>query len=324
MFLAITIFILSAIGIYLSGELVVKNTVRFAQAIGVSVFIISFFLMGVASAFPNLFVGIQAALDKIPELSLGDVFGNTFINLTLLLSLAVLFSPEKKIKFHRLFIRQSIVFMLLTSVAALFLIADGVLSRYDGLFLLFLFLFYVWWSKSNSSHSEILKEVYKDEEALKEASHKATALFSFLKIILGLIILFLASNGIIFSAKYFSEYFNLSLIFIGILITGFGNALPEIYFTISSARKGETQMVFGNIVGSIIAPGTLVLGIVALIQPIYVSNVSFLEINRLIYLIVILFILWLVERQKEEINLKNTIFLILIYLSFLGILFWFK
>jgi cation:H+ antiporter len=244
------------------------------------------------------------------------------------LSLAVLFSPEKKIKFHRLFIRQSIVFMLLTSVAALFLIADGVLSRYDGLFLLFLFLFYVWWSKSNSSRDKILKEVYKDEEALKEASHKATAkataLFSFLKIILGLIILFLASNGVIFSAKYFSEYFNLSLIFIGILITGFGNALPEIYFTISSARKGETQMVFGNIVGSVIAPATLVLGIVALIQPIYVSNVSFLEINRLIYLIVILFILWLVERQKEEINLKNTIFLILIYLSFLGILFWFK
>jgi len=318
MVLAALIFIISGIGIYFSGELVVKNIIRFSYILGISVFVISFFLMGVASAMPNLFLGISSALKNIPELSLGDVFGNNFLNLTLVISLAILFSKSKKIEIQSSLIRESFVFMTLSALAPLFLAADGVISRYDGLFLLILFVFYVWWSFSRRDY--VYEEVYKKTISIEKILKEWEGYKAILKIIFGLIILFLSAQGIIFSSKYFANYLNLPLIIVGIFIVGFGDALPEIYFAFSSAKKGETQMIFGNMIGSVIAPATLVLGIVSLISPIYVRNFAFLEFNRLIYILVILLLLWFVEKNKE-LNLKNALILILIYIIFFGITF---
>jgi len=314
MVLAALIFIISGIGIYFSGELVVKNIIRFSHILGISVFVISFFLMGVASAIPNLFLGISSALKNIPELSLGDVFGNNFLNLTLVISLAILFSQSKKIEIQSSLIRESFVFMTLSALAPLFLAADGVISRYDGLFLLMLFIFYVWWSFSRRDY--VYEEVYKKTISIEKILKEWEGYKAVLKIILGLVILFLSAQGVIFSSKYFANYLNLPLIMIGILIVGFSDALPEIYFAFSSARKGETQMIFGNMIGSVIAPATLVLGIVSLISPIYVRNFAFLEFNRLIYILVILLLLWFVEKDKE-LNLRHAFILLGIYILFL-------
>jgi cation:H+ antiporter len=312
-FWPILIFILSVIGIYFSGELVVLNIVRFSQIIGVNAFVISFFLMGVSSALPNLFVGIGSALTQIPQLSLGDVFGNDFINLTLVISLAILFSKEKKIKIQNIFIRESIIFMMLAALAPLFLVADGNLSRYDGFFLLLLFLFYLLWSFSrNHPYRDIYKQNYKP---LKEFLKQLEAYKIFFKIVLGLIILFFSAQGIIFASKAFALKLNLPMVIIGVLIVGFGNALPETYFAVSSARKGESQLIFGNMIGSIIAPATLVLGIVSLIHPIHIENFSFLEINRLFYILTIILILYFLK--KKELTKFNALILILIYFSFL-------
>jgi cation:H+ antiporter len=308
------IFLLSLLGIYFSGELVVKNIVRLAHFLKINVFVISFFLMGVASALPNLFLGINSAFKKIPELSLGDVFGNNFLNLTLVIVLAILFSKTKKIEVQSSLIRQSFVFMTISALAPLFLSSDGVISRYDGLFLLILFAFYIWWSFSSRDY--VYEEVYQKTISIEKILKEWEGYKAVLKIILGLVILFLSAQGIIFSSKYFANYLNLPLIMIGILIVGFGDALPEIYFAFSSARKGETQMIFGNMIGSVIAPALLVLGIVSLIQPIFIENFKFLEINRLLYMLVILFLLWFVEKDKE-LNLRHAFILLGIYILFL-------
>ncbi|MGC8776224.1 MAG: sodium:calcium antiporter [Minisyncoccia bacterium] len=314
-FFPVLIFILSALGIYFSGELVVNNIVRFSRFIGISSFIASFFLMGIASALPNLFVGVNSAFNKIPQLSLGDVFGNDFINLTLVISLAILFSKDKNIKIDNVFVRESVIFMIVAALAPLFFVADNNLSRYDGFFLLILFAFYIWWSFSRKNYN--YEDVYsKSYQPFKKILLEWSFYKSFLKIIFGLVVLFFSAQGIIFSSKYFALKLNLPMVVIGMLIVGFGNALPETYFAVSSARKNETQLIFGNMVGSVIAPATLVLGIVSLIHPISIENFSFLEINRLFYILVTILLLWFFERKKE-LTKTNALILILIYFSFL-------
>ncbi|GAI48829.1 unnamed protein product [marine sediment metagenome] len=96
---------------------------------------------------------------------------------------------------------------------------------------------------------------------------------------MGISFLLLAAEGIVMSASFFAESLNLSIALIGILIVGLGNALPEIYFVIASARKGQTWMILGNLMGSIIVPATLVLGIVALICPIEVPDFPSLQLR---------------------------------------------
>ena len=89
---------------------------------------------------------------------------------------------------------------------------------------------------------------------------------------MALILLLVAAEGIVISAHNLSEDLNIALPIIGILIVGLGNALPEACFAIISARKGQTWMILGNLMGSVIVPATLVLRIVALLSPIEIPD----------------------------------------------------
>ena len=89
--------------------------------------------------------------------------------------------------------------------------------------------------------------------------------------------------------SFFARSFNISIILIGLLITGFGNALPDIYFAVVSARKGETWMILGGLMGTVIILSTLVLGIVSLIHPIEILDFAPLVIARIFLIISALF-----------------------------------
>lgn len=312
----ILIFIASILGIYFSGELVVMNVIRLTRLLGIGSFLIAFFLMGVASSLPNLFVGIGSAINKIPELSLGDVLGNDFIDLTITISLAILFSTYKKIKVENLFIRQSFVFMILAGLSPIFLILDGVLSRSDGIFLLLLFSFYVWWSFSRQKFNESIYKTATSPPSLKNVLKEWFIYKYFLKIALGLIILFFSARGIIFTSEYLANYLKIPYYLIGMLIVGFGNALPEMYFAVSSSRKGEFQIALGDFIGAIISPATFVLGIVSIIHPIFIKNLLLLEISRFFYIITAIVLFWSVTYHKE-LNKKTAFFLIIMYILFL-------
>jgi len=125
----------------------------------------------------------------------------------------------------------------------------------------------------------------------------------------------IAAQGIVASAHFFALNFNLSLILIGVLITGLGSTLPEIYFAIASARKGETWMILGDLMGAVIIPATLVLGIVALICPI--SNIDFspFAIARIFLIISAVFFFFFV-RTDRVITKKEAFFLLGIYIAF--------
>jgi len=98
-------------------------------------------------------------------------------------------------------------------------------------------------------------------------------------------------------------------------VIGAGNCLPELYFAIISARKGQTWMILGDIMGSVIAPATLVLGVVALINPIEISDFEPFAIARIFLIVSALFFLFCV-RTGQKITRKEALLLLLIYIVF--------
>jgi len=74
-------------------------------------------------------------------------------------------------------------------------------------------------------------------------------------------------------------------------------------------------MILGDLMGSVIVPATLVLGIVALIQPIQISNVSAIAIARVFLIISALFFFFFV-RTGRHISKKEALILFGIYLLF--------
>ncbi len=331
--LYVLIFIISCFLLFWSGSRLVKGLMKMAKFLGWREFVVAFFVMAVAGSAPNLFIGINSALRGIPQLSFGEIVGGNVADLTLAVALAVLIGGSALPVRSRM-VQTSTIFTAAIAVLPLILILDGVLGRVDALILLSAFAFYIFWlfskkerfqrvyvnnkhNKENKKENSAIKHEPRDWKTIEYGIFRQFKNFfkAFGKVIIALLLLLVASEGIVRSAQAFSSALGVTLPVVGILIVGLGNALPETYFAILSARKKRTWMILGNLMGAIIICATFVLGVVALIHPIEITDFSPFAIARVFLIISALFFLVFV-RTDRKITKKEAWFLLLIYVTF--------
>lgn len=284
---------------------------RTARFLGWKEFVVAFFVMAFAASLPNFFVGITSALKGIPELSFGDIAGNNLVALTLAVGLAALFA-KKGIPAESRAIQTTSVFTLAAAILPLILIWDGELSRPDGGILILFFLFYLFWLFSKK---ERFSKIYNEGESLITKDFK-NFVRDIIKVFFGIVFLIIAAQGIVASAQFFAQAFNFPLVMVGVLITGLGSALPEIYFAVISARKDEGWMILGNLMGAVIVPATLVLGIITLICPIKIVDFSPFVIARIFLIISTLFFFFFIKTGRH-LTKKEAFILMGIYIIFI-------
>jgi cation:H+ antiporter len=306
----IFIFIISCFLLFWSGKWLVEALTGMARFLRWKEFVVAFFVMAFAGAAPNLFVGINSALHKIPQLSFGEIVGGNVVDLTLGVALAVLISRAFLPAESRT-IQQSLIFTSLVAVLPLILILDGTLGRGDGIILILVFFFYIFWLFSKE---ERFQKIYNRKEIPIVKEFKVF-IKDLGKVVLGVLVLLLASEGIVQSASFFAESLDFPLALIGILVVGLGNALPETYFAVVSAKKGKSEMVLGNLISNIIVPVTFILGIVALICPIKILDFSPFAIGR-VFLIISALFFFIFARTDRKITKKEAFFLLGIYILF--------
>ncbi|MDD5098201.1 MAG: sodium:calcium antiporter [Candidatus Pacebacteria bacterium] len=304
------VFLASCFIFFFSGELVVKSLIKIAKYLGWKEFVVSFLVMAFVGSLPNLFVGISSALHGIPELSFGDVIGGNVVDLTLSIALAAIFAkngiPAKSKTVH-----NTLFFTIIAAILPILLIGDGVLSRIDGILLILFFFLYVAWLFSKK---ERFTKICEDENTITQ-SFKASFNGVF-KVILSIVLFIIAAEGIVRSASYFAITFNLPIALIGIFIVGLGNCVPEIFFAISSARKGVDWMILGDLMGTIVAPATLVLGIVSLINPIVITDFSPFFLAR-IFTFLAIFLFFIFIKNDSKISKKEAAILLMVYIAFI-------
>ncbi len=309
MILHILIFLISCLILSFAAKLLISGLTRMAKFLGWREFVVAFFVMAFAGSIPNLFLGFSSILHGIPELSFADVIGGNIVDLTLAVFLVTFLG--KKLPAKSKMVQSSSIFTAFIALLPLLLILDGLLSREDGILLIGIFILYVAWLFSKK---ERFTKVYNSR---KVSTVNAFKIFikDLTKVILGLMLLLLATEGIIRTAIFLAKELNLSLGLIGILIVALGNSLPEIYFAITCAKSGENWMVLGDLMGAVIVPSTLVLGIVALISPIKITNFAPFNIAGFFLIISSLFFLYFIKTERE-ITKKEGSLLFLIYILF--------
>ncbi len=301
----ILIFIASSLLLAFSGTLVVDSLISIARHLKWREFVVGFLIMAAATSLPNLFVGINAALRGIPQLSFGDVVGGNVIDLTLVIGLAALMANG--LPTGSRMVQSSSLFTILIALLPLLLSLDGKLNRIDGVILILAFVFYAGWLFSTD---ERYRKVYQDRE--KQGSFlKNLTIFA-----ISIFMLVLGSQGVVSSAMFFAQNLKVAIGLIGILIVGLGNCLPEIYFSLASAKKGQSWLVLGDLMGSVINCATLVLGIVVLISPITITDFSPYLLARIFLIASSLFFLLFI-RSDKKLSHKEALFLLGIYIVFL-------
>jgi len=307
--LYLLIFIISFIALALSSSWLVDHLNRLAKFWGLKEFVVAFFTMALAGTIPNFSVGISSVIHGIPELSFSEIVGGNIVDLTIAVALVVLIS-KGGLNLPSRAVQGSAVFTLIIAILPLLLILDGGLTRIDGLVLIFAFILYVVW-------------LFNKKERFSKTYNHVTGSMGFrdivksvITLLIAIALLLVAAEGIVRSATYFSTFLNLPLVLIGILIVGLGNALPEIFFGIQAARKGQSWMVVGNLMGAVIFPATLVLGLVALASPIEITDFSPFVIGRFFLMISAVFFL-LFMRTGRKITRNEAWFLLLLYFIFI-------
>ena len=305
------LFISCSAALYFAGDWVVGGLSRIAKFLGWKEFAVAFFVMALAGTLPNLFLAVIAIINHVPELSLGDVVGGNVVDMTLTVALAAFFS-KKGIDARGRTTQVSAIFTFIAAILPLILFLDGRLSRIDGLILLGFFFVYLYWLLSKK---ERFKKVY-NNYSVPIGRQFPVFMKDLGKVFAGTIVLLAIAQGIVVSANAFSTDFNVALPLVGILIVGLGNCFPEIYFSIVSARNNQTKMVLGDIMGSIILPGTLVLGLVALISPMEISNISMFATARYFLLTAAVFF-YVCVRTGQKVTKKEAVVLLSVYIGFL-------
>jgi cation:H+ antiporter len=228
----IIIFLASCFLLFWAGSWLVEALARICKFLHWREFVVAFFVMAFACSLPNLFVGINSAINKVPQLSFGDIVGGNVINLTLVVALAVLFSRGSLPAESRM-VQSSNLFAVFAAVLPLLLILDGNLSRLDGVFLICAFIVYAVWLFSKEDR---FKKVY--EDGPKPIGGFLSFLKDAAKVIFALVILLAASIGIVKSSitRFFAS-FSASAIVCGLLNLD-GIVIPTTF----SAPKAATAI----------------------------------------------------------------------------------
>lgn len=293
----------------IAGKWLIDALERVGICLKLKEFVLAFFVMGIGATIPNLIIGIVSALHKIPELSFGDVVGANIFDISIVVGLTALISRGGLSSNSRT-VQGSAVFIMIIALLPLFLIFDGNLSRTDGIILLTGFAAYVVWLFSKKDRFTKVYENCPQRFTVKEIIRDVFTVLA------GLALLVIGGQGVVQSAIFFYETFNLPLGLIGIFIVAIGTCAPETFFSLHAARKGHDWMILGNLMGNVAITSTFILGTVSLITPIKIVDFSPFIIAR-IFLILAVMMFFLFIRTGQKITRKEGMILIGVYIAFL-------
>lgn len=283
------------------GELFVRGAVGLAYWARISPGIIGATVAALATSSPELSVSINSALAGKPQIALGDALGSNVINVALILALALIISgiqsPQDSIK------RDFSVALLIPVVTSL-LFLDGTLSRMDGLIMLSLFLGWL---------AAAIYEARKQRSAAEAVLGEHRRWLVILLCAAGLVLLILAGNFIVASARAIAVSFGVDEFIIGATMVAVGTSVPELVTTVVAKLRGHDEVGLGTILGSNIFNGLFIVPIAAIICPIRVVW-SEVEITLLFGLVALMLCY---PTRKGFISRKRGVFLLLLYALYL-------
>ena len=270
----------------------VEGASSIAKKLRIPTFVIGLTIVAFGTSAPELAVSISAALKGSIDIAIGIVVGSNIFNTLVVLGASAAITPiavEKGIikKDYPLSIFAAILLGVLSLDMILFKAPAMTLSRVDGIILLVAFAFFMYTTvkaglkqraAANPEHEEALANMY------------MPAWKSILILVVGLAGIVIGGDLSVEGAKEIARAFGLSEALIGLTIVAFGTSLPELVTSIIAARKGESDIAVGNVIGSNIFNIFFILGVSATILPMNVSSTYLYDIAVLVAVMVLSYI----------------------------------
>ncbi len=277
-----------------------------AESFRLSTYTVGFIIIAVISILPETFISLNAAFQGIPDFGVGMLFGSNVADLTFVFALIVLLAG-RSLKVEAMIIKNRAVypFMLLLP---LFLGWNGHFSRLEGLSLIVAGGVFYYLALRDGT------DVSRPFLAPKHRLRNATLL------LVSMAVMLTGAHFTVSAASALATALGVTPVLIGMLIVGLGTTMPELFFALKAVKKRDDSLAVGDILGTVLADATIVVGLLALVAPFYFPQ-------RIVYvtgifMVLASFLLFRFMRTEHTLTRREGLLLLAFWLLFVVVEFW--
>ena len=337
----IELLVLGVIIVLKGADWLTDGAVNIATRFGVSQMVIGLTIVAMGTSMPEFCVSMVSALKGTPDLAVGNVVGSNTLNTLLIVGCSALVAP---IMVKRSSVKRDIPFAVVASLLMLLFCLDGAIGRVDAAvlfagFCLFMFVT-LKYAKTTEEHaatvatsgaamataaaaSTSVSEASTSHTSAPKASTSqpsapeasvASMLKAIVMLVVGLLCLIAGSNMFVDNASFVASSLGVSDAVIGLTIVAGGTSLPELATSMVSAKKGNSDIAIGNVIGSNVFNILMIIGITGLVKPMHIAGITTLD---LIMMLASMLLMWFFCRTTYKVKRWEGAVLTIVYLAYL-------
>ena len=296
------LFIILGVALVLFGaDKLTEGAAALARRMNVPEIIIGLTIVAAGTSAPEFFVSLVSALNGTPDLAVGNVVGSNTMNCMLIVGCAAMVAP---MTISLSTVKKDIPFSVVASALLILLAFNSFLGRFDGIILLLGFVAFMTYTlmQAKTGNSKTVKET-------------SPIWKNILFIVFGLAGLVIGSNLFVDSASDVALSLGISEGVVGLTIVAGGTSLPELATSVVAARKGQSAIAIGNVIGSNVFNILLILGITATISPMEIEGITTIDLAVMLLSVVLV---WLFSRTRYTVERWEGALLVGLYLVYVG------
>lgn len=310
-------FILLIVGFVLlvkGADFFVDGSSSIAKFLKIPSIVIGLTIVAFGTSAPEAAVSIIAGIKGSNDIAVGNVLGSNMFNLLVVLGISAAIKP---VMIDSQIIKKEFPFMFLATIAFLAVSFDvalgngtvNVISRNEAILLLILMAIFLY-----SVITSALRSRKENAAALEEDKPKYGIVKSIIFTVGGLAGIIIGGQLVVDSASDIARNFGMSETLVGLTIVAVGTSLPELVTSIVAAKKGESDIAIGNVVGSNVFNILFVLAASAAITP---MNINAQSLFDLVILTAVTALTYVFCITQKKVNRPEGAALVLMYAGYL-------
>ena len=298
----ILLLILGIVVVLKSADWLTNGAVGLATRLEIPQIVIGLTIVAIGTSMPEFFVSTVSAIKGTPDLAVGNIVGSNIFNVLLIVGVAAIVAP---ITIQRATVRRDIPIAIVASVMLAIMMFDDIMSRLDALILFIAFIAFIWITLRDS------KNVSHESSSSNETIGAKKSVFL---IFIGLVGLVLGSNVFVDNASSLAHAWGISDAVIGLTIVAGGTSLPELATSAVAAKKGDSGIAIGNVLGSNVFNILMILGLTGLISPMHIQNITYVDMA---VMVISMILFWLFSFTKLRVDRWEGCVLIACFLGYI-------
>lgn len=256
-----------------------EGAVSVAERLRVPQIVIGLTIVALGTSMPELCVSVVSALKGTPDLAVGNVVGSNIFNALLIVGVAALVAPMTIL---RSTVFKDVPCALVASVVLLMMCQnDWVITRLDGAILFVFFLVFMRLTIKGATSAQPAPQEAEEKEA-SAGKQPMKEWLAGLWMVVGLAALIGGSNLFVGGATEVARALNVSDAVIGLTIVAGGTSLPELATSVVAAKKGNSGIAIGNVLGSNVLNILFILGLTGMISPMHIEGITNVDLYMML------------------------------------------